>query len=248
MPIYTNERTISMNEIYQMHFKSLQEATGEIPYNMTNDYMFRAVLQSNNKVLCGLIRSLLHFDETTFIKGGKEYRTIKPIIHIGFLDYTLFEDSPQFYSTYKLMNTQNYYIYSDNFDLRVVDLTKIELATEDDKQYHIDYWASLFKSKTWEEIKMLADKNEYIHEASESIFKMTADDLVLKRCRDREDYIADIASYQHENAKLAAACEKERIARTQAEKALEQERLAKEKAESEIAILQKKLEAYEAKQ
>ena len=33
---------------------------GEIPYNMTNDYMFRAVLQSDNKALRGLICSLLH--------------------------------------------------------------------------------------------------------------------------------------------------------------------------------------------
>ena len=30
---------------------------------MTNDYMFRAVLQSNNKVLRGLICSLLHLSE-----------------------------------------------------------------------------------------------------------------------------------------------------------------------------------------
>ncbi|MBQ8624713.1 MAG: PD-(D/E)XK nuclease family transposase [Agathobacter sp.] len=44
-------------------FSTLQEAHGVIPYNMTNDYMFRAVLQSNNLVLCGLIRSLLHLSE-----------------------------------------------------------------------------------------------------------------------------------------------------------------------------------------
>jgi len=36
--------------------------SGEIRYNMTNDYMFRAVLQKNKKVLKGLIGSLLHLD------------------------------------------------------------------------------------------------------------------------------------------------------------------------------------------
>ena len=40
-----------------------QNATGNIPFNMTNDYMFRAVLQKNNKVLRGLICSLLHLKE-----------------------------------------------------------------------------------------------------------------------------------------------------------------------------------------
>ena len=34
---------------------SYEQATGAIPYNMTNDYMFRAVLQENETVLRGLI-------------------------------------------------------------------------------------------------------------------------------------------------------------------------------------------------
>lgn len=34
--------------------------TGKIRYNMTNDYMFRAILQENEKVLRGLVSSLLH--------------------------------------------------------------------------------------------------------------------------------------------------------------------------------------------
>jgi len=39
---------------------SLEQATGEIRYNMTNDYMFRYILQKNKNVLKGLISSLLH--------------------------------------------------------------------------------------------------------------------------------------------------------------------------------------------
>ncbi|MBQ8278465.1 MAG: Rpn family recombination-promoting nuclease/putative transposase [Roseburia sp.] len=39
---------------------SYEEATGTIDYTLTNDYMFRAILQSNEKVLRGLISSLLH--------------------------------------------------------------------------------------------------------------------------------------------------------------------------------------------
>lgn len=44
--------------------RDFQNVNGKIPYNMTNDYMFRAVLQSNNKVLRGLICSLLHLAES----------------------------------------------------------------------------------------------------------------------------------------------------------------------------------------
>jgi len=50
------------------------------------------------------------------------------------------------------MNTQSHHIYNDNFDLRVINLTQIKLATDEDKQFQIDYWAALFKSETWEEI------------------------------------------------------------------------------------------------
>ena len=42
---------------------SYLNATGLINYGMTNDYMFRAVLQKNVKVLKGVISSLLHLPE-----------------------------------------------------------------------------------------------------------------------------------------------------------------------------------------
>ena len=190
----------------------LENAYGKIPYNMTNDYMFRAVLQSNNKVLRGLICSLLHLKETEVysveitnpvilgeavhdkeirldislklnnksvinlemqianklnwtnrsllylsrsfdnLHHGQDYLDIHSAIHIGFLDYTLFPEHPEFYATYKMSNMKNHHIYSDNFVLSVVDLTCIDLATEEDRLYHINDWARLFKATTWEEI------------------------------------------------------------------------------------------------
>ena len=38
----------------------LEQATGKIDYTLTNDYMFRALLQTNQKVLIGLVGALLH--------------------------------------------------------------------------------------------------------------------------------------------------------------------------------------------
>lgn len=86
-----------------------------------------------------------------------------------------------------LMNVKNHRIYSSKFKLSVVDLTKIELATEEDKTYHIDYWARLFKAKTWEDIQMLAEKNEYLKEAAQSVYVANADEMVRQKCRARED-------------------------------------------------------------
>lgn len=115
------------------------------------------------------------------LNRGESYLEAKPAVHIGFLDYTLFEDRPEFYASYKLINVKNNQKYSDSLTLHVVDLSRIDLATEEDKKYHVHEWAMLFKSTSWEEIKMLASKNEYLKEASETIFRMSADDLVRKR-------------------------------------------------------------------
>ncbi|MBQ8804454.1 MAG: Rpn family recombination-promoting nuclease/putative transposase [Tyzzerella sp.] len=226
---------------------SFMEATGVIQYNMTNDYMFRYILQKNKKVLKGLICALLHLrpeqikkveirnpinlnedikdkefvldievllnDDTQInlemqvenkhnwtdrslsylcrsfdqLYRGQEYDEALPVIHIGFLDYTLFPDAPEFYATNMLMNVKNHRIYNDKFKLSVVDLSKIELATEEDKAFQIDYWARLFKAKTWEELKMLAEKNEYLQEAAQSVYVANADELVRQKCRAREE-------------------------------------------------------------
>ena len=84
---------------------------------------------------------------------GQKYTQALPVLHIGFLDYTLFKDAPEFYATYKMMNVKTHQLYSDKLRVGVVDLSHIELATDEDKLYGIDHWASLFKAGTWEEAK-----------------------------------------------------------------------------------------------
>ena len=132
------------------------------------------------------------------LNHGQDYQDIKPVIHIGFLYYTLFSECPEFYATYKLFNVKNYHLYSDRLTLSVVDLSQIDLATEEDKRYHIDYWAKLFKATTWEEIKMLSAKDKYIDEASKTIFQLSADEQIRKRCLDREEYYLDMRAYERE--------------------------------------------------
>ena len=86
-----------------------------------------------------------------------------------------------------MLNVKNHLVYSDKFILSVVNLNQIELATKEDKEYQIDYWARIFKAKTWEEIKMFAKDNEYLQEAAESLYVANADEIVRQQCRARED-------------------------------------------------------------
>lgn len=70
----------------------------------------------------------------------------------------------------------------------MVDLTRIDLATEEDKLYHIDYWARLFTAKTWEELKMIAENNNTLSEATQTLYRLNADELLREQCRAREEY------------------------------------------------------------
>ena len=86
-----------------------------------------------------------------------------------------------------MLNIKNHLLYSDKFTLSVVNLNQITLATEEDKLYNIDYWAALFKSETWEELRMMTENNEYLQEAAESLYIANADEIVRQQCIARED-------------------------------------------------------------
>jgi flagellar biosynthesis/type III secretory pathway protein FliH len=56
------------------------------------------------------------------------------------------------------------------------------------------YWAKLFKAETWEELKMIAEKNSYMEDAIVTYHEMTEDEKVREQCEAREKYYWDRAS------------------------------------------------------
>ncbi len=51
----------------------------------------------------------------------------------------------------------------------------IDLATKEDKENELDYWAQAFLAKTWDELKSLAEKAEVFREVAESMYTVNAD-------------------------------------------------------------------------
>ena len=78
--------------------------------------------------------------------------------------------------------------HSDKFNLRVVNLKQINLATEEDRTYKIDYWARLFTATSWEEMKELAQNDAFMDSALQSIYESNADEITRQKCRAREEY------------------------------------------------------------
>ncbi len=273
-----------------------RHATGKLEFNMTNNYMFIAILQESEDALRGLIAALLHMDphdikkieylnpiiigeminlkeyildvnvmfndntimnfemqvkkqvnwversisylcrEWDKINKGDDYIKAMNTFQISFLDHTLFDDRPKFYSTYRLCDIEDGYQYSSKFNLCVIQLNHIDQATDEDKHYGIDEWARLFKATTWEEIRMLAEKNEYIDSAAREMFVRGQDNKFIDLCRKTAE---EIAGEEHRRQKLI---EYEEIIARQTKDLADKDKAISDKDE-EIARLMAELKA-----
>ena len=88
-----------------------------------------------------------------------------------------------------ILNVKNHHLFSDKFILNVLDLTKIELATDEDRLCEIDHWARLFKAKTWEDLRMIAEKDQFMCAAAQEMYYRNSDEIIQEQCRAREEYL-----------------------------------------------------------
>ena len=169
------------------------------------------------------------------LNRGAEYKEVLPVLHIGFLDFTLFPEYPEFVAEYQLMNTnpQHHYFFSDKFRISVVNLTQIKRATEEDKRYGIDLWARVLTAKTWEEIDMLAQDNEYLRETSNAMYELDKDRLIRQQCQAREDFLYWERIKENRNKQMEAkiAEQKKELAAKDAELAVKDAELAAKDAQ-----------------
>jgi predicted transposase/invertase (TIGR01784 family) len=182
------------------------------------------------------------------LNSGQGYHMVKGVHHIGFLDYTLFEDAPEFFSVYRLRNERTGQLYTGKFSITVVELKQINLATEDDRAKHRDLWARFFKAGSWEELKMLAQQDANIKKAVGTIRKLSQDEEFRMKYRAREDFIRQQidhdAWYDAEIKKREAEIEEKNTALAEKETVIaEKETVIAEKntalAEKETMIAEK---------
>ena len=239
----------------------LQNMSGPLDYPLTNDYMFRALMQSSNNTLRHLLAALLPvpyeeirsceilnpivlgeaIDQKTCImdvrvcmnndrlinlemqmypykawpnralfylcrlycniERGQDYSEVLPAVHIGILNESPFPGVNKFYSKYELADIEdkeNIHVFTGNFSLRVLDLSQIDNLPEDERSSEKYIWARLFRATTWEEIRMLAEKNKAIQEASAHLHILTEDEKIRLQCEAREMYEHDIATIRNE--------------------------------------------------
>ena len=88
-------------------------------------------------------------------------------------------------------------LYSSRFRISVVELTKRNLATEEDIAHHRDLWEAFFKATEWGEVMALAEKDKNISEAAVTLRKLSDDEIFKMRYQAREDMLRQELDMQY---------------------------------------------------
>lgn len=106
---------------------------------------------------------------------GADYKDAKPTLHIGIiafdLDFFPEKNKNEFYAEHVLMNKRTHKIYSSKIGLNVLNLSHVEDATEEERASGLYGWARLFNATTWEELKIMAEKEKIYAEAADELYQ-----------------------------------------------------------------------------
>jgi predicted transposase/invertase (TIGR01784 family) len=133
-------------------------------------------------------------DFSSFAKG-KEYDELEPVVHISILDFNPPDIAGRrsLYTKYRITDTRFHYVYSDIFAMNVLNLKYIDKVPEAERQTDLYKWASLFRARTWDDLKSAVKGVSSMDEkmADEFIFtmaKLSEDEKIQMACQAREDY------------------------------------------------------------
>ncbi|MDY3818060.1 MAG: hypothetical protein SO019_03285 [Lachnospiraceae bacterium] len=96
-------------------------------------------------------------------------------------------------------------------------------------------WAKLFAAQTWEELKMVAEKNERMQSFVGTVRQLSAEERVAQVCEARRKYLSDMATLKECLEDVTKQLEEETVRANEAEKKMKC-------AEEEIRRLRQQLE------
>lgn len=123
------------------------------------------------------------------IKSGEDYKVLKKCIHVGILDFILFENDREFYSQFHLWEDKRRRMYSDKFEIHIVELPKA--AEGEHAETTLLKWARFIHGETKEEFEMIAKTDPCIGKAYEELLRMSADEEKRREYEARQKAILD---------------------------------------------------------
>lgn len=126
---------------------------------------------------------------TEQIHKGESYATLKKCIHVSILDFIHFPNDNECYRTIHLSDDNTGNMYSDKLEMQFLELKKLppDVQTGED----IIHWMKFFSGKSREEFESMADTNEYLSEAYNTLLKLSADEMKKLEYDAREKALKD---------------------------------------------------------
>lgn len=122
-----------------------------------------------------------------------KYDKLEPMMHISILSFMLNEEDG-FYSIIELRNRITGRLYSDKLSLRVVELKKLDSATQEEKETEVYQWARMLSTDDWEVLVKMAERNEYMHAAVEEMERINTQQGLRYLYLQREKQLHDEAT------------------------------------------------------
>lgn len=134
---------------------------------------------------------------TEHLKKGDGYEKLKKCIHVGVLNFIHFPNSEECYHKVNLCNSRTGEVYSDLFEMHILELPKLPKVLakmacgEEVSDKAIIQWMEFFSGKTQEDFEEMAKQNEYVAEAVNTLFELSADEKKRMEYEAREKAIRD---------------------------------------------------------
>lgn len=128
------------------------------------------------------------------LKRGERYKDTKKVVQIGILDFTPEGFPEELYLDYYLSNAKTKHIYSDKVSILMLQLNQLGNEEDEANMPELYTYAQLFHAETWEEIIVLANKNELIREGIVTLRELSDDEKIQMECEARERNKRDLAA------------------------------------------------------
>ena len=127
---------------------------------------------------------------TEQISAGEDYTLFKKCVSISILDFKLFEQEPEFYSCFHILEDSRNFLYTDKMEFHVLELPKLPKELKEDSS-DIELWGKFINAERKEEFVMLAEKNTYIDSAYQHLQLISQDKEKRMEYEAREKAIRD---------------------------------------------------------
>ena len=138
------------------------------------------------------------------IKEGEEYTSLKKCIHIGILNFDLF-DGADYYSRFHLREDFRDELYSDKLEIHILELKKA--GNPELPESELLHWTRFLSGDKKEDLEKMAEKNPYIQKAYDHILDISVDELKrreyefhMKAKRDKISIMAFKKKYEQKAA------------------------------------------------